>query len=86
METFPAWQDLVFTFGQLLFVVALVPSIISADKPALSSSLMTGTILAIFGATYASMGLWWSAASSAVIAGTWFVLATQTLYVRRKKH
>lgn len=56
---------------------ALLPSLIGRDKPALSSSLMTGTLIAIFGYTYFTLGLYSSTVSSAVCALAWFVLAIQ---------
>ncbi|MEX1027637.1 MAG: hypothetical protein WD049_06480 [Candidatus Paceibacterota bacterium] len=84
MDSIPMWQDIVFSLGQVLFVVALLPSVFSKDKPALSSSLMTGCILATFGITYASMGLYWSAGTAAAIAATWFVLAVQKFLMNQK--
>jgi len=71
------WQDIVISIGQWLMTAALIPSLIGKDKPAFSSSLMTGTLIAIFGVTYATLGLWSSTVSSAACALVWFILALQ---------
>ncbi len=71
------WQDWIFSTGSIIFSIALVPSVLGKDKPALSTSLMTGTILAIYIVAYISLSLWFSAATSVLIAGTWFLLAYQ---------
>ena len=71
------WQDIVISLGQWLMTAALIPSLLGKDKPALSSSLMTGTLIAIFGYTYFTLGLYSATVSSSVCALAWFVLAVQ---------
>lgn len=71
------WQDIVISVGQWAMTAALVPSLIGPNKPAVSSSIMTGTLIAIFGITYASLDLWSATVSSGVCALAWFVLAWQ---------
>ncbi len=71
------WQDFIISGGQWIMTLALVPSIFSADKPALSTSLLTGTIIVAFGIAYASLDLWSSTVSSSVCALAWFILALQ---------
>ncbi|MDD2658012.1 MAG: hypothetical protein PHD04_05220 [Candidatus Pacebacteria bacterium] len=71
------WQDIVISVGQYVFVLALLPSIFGKDKPALLSSILTGTILLVFGAVYVTLALWSSAISSAVLTVAWFILAFQ---------
>lgn len=72
-----AWQDIILTVGNYIFAIALLPSVFGPDKPALSSSLMTGTVLAIFGVVYLSLGLVSSTFSVALTSVIWFVLAYQ---------
>src|SRR3989344_2492729 len=72
-----ALQDIILSGGEYIFVIALLPSVFGGDKPALSSSLLTGFVLAIFSAVYASLDLWSSTIASAIVATTWFVLAWQ---------
>lgn len=71
------WQDIVFSIGQWFFIIALIPSLISKDKPAFSSSISTGAVLLVFAFTYMSLGLWTSGVSSLLLAGMWFALAVQ---------
>jgi hypothetical protein len=71
------WQDIVFTIGNIVFIVALVPSIMGKAKPALSTSLMTGTFMAIFALTYITLGLWFSSIATFCGAAAWLVLAAQ---------
>lgn len=78
------WQDIVLSVGQYIFVIALLPSVFGKDKPALSSSLLTGTVLGVFTAVYATLGLWSSTIASTLVTATWFLLAWQQ-YRRRNK-
>ena len=71
------WQDIIFSIGQWVFIIALIPSVVSKDKPALSSSLMTGSVLAVFAFTYFTLSLWMSGASTILVAAIWFILAIQ---------
>lgn len=71
------WQDWVITLGSLVFVFALIPSVLSKDKPALSTSLMTGTVLVIFALTYLTLSLWTGAATTFLTGVLWFTLAIQ---------
>ncbi len=78
------WQDIVISVGQYIFALALLPSIFSADKPALSSSVLTAVVIIVFGATYVTLGMWSSAIASAVLALGWSVLAFQKYTQKRK--
>lgn len=51
------WQDWVFAIGSLIFAAALIPSVRGQDKPALSTSLTTGSVLIIFALTYLTLSL-----------------------------
>ena len=71
------WQDYVITTGLIIFGVALIPSVIGKDKPALSTSLITGTVMVIFAATYVTLHLWFSAISQLLTSLVWLTLAVQ---------
>lgn len=71
------WQDWVLTAGQFLFIFALAPSVLSKDKPALTTSLLTGTVLAMFSFVFATLYLWLAATITSVTSLTWFLLAYQ---------
>lgn len=71
------WQDVVLTAGQFVFIVALAPSVLSKDKPALATSLLTGSVLAVFVICFASLSLWLAAITTSFSSLTWFILAYQ---------
>ena len=73
------WQDIVIGIGSLIFAAALVPSVLSKDKPALWTSITTGIVLAVFTATYASLSLWYATFTTSLAALLWIVLAVQKL-------
>ena len=79
------WQDMVFSLGSTFFFIALLPSILGKDKPALATSLITGAVMAAFVFTYASLSLWTSAAFSALISASWFTLAFQKYSANKKE-
>lgn len=71
------WQDFIFTIGSLVFALALLPSVLGPHKPALASSVMTGSVLFIFAVTYITLGLIFSAISVCLTAIMWTILAIQ---------
>lgn len=79
------WQDVVISVGQWAMTAALIPSLIGKDKPAVSSGIMTGTLIAIFGFTYGTLGLWSAVISSAVCSIVWYVLAWQRYRMNRRE-
>lgn len=79
------WQDWVFGIGTIIFSIALLPSILSKEKPAISTSIPTGSILALFALTQASLSLWFASGMSLVAAFLWFTLALQKYRIERKK-
>jgi hypothetical protein len=79
------WQDILLTIGSILLLVALLPSVRAKDKPIVTTSLLTGTVLFVFAIIYASLDLWFSAAITVLTSTTWLVLAYQKARQRRKK-
>ena len=71
------WQDLVLTTGSVLFIIALAPSVFSKDKPALTTSLLTGTVLAVYAVVYVTLSLWLTTVTVGFTSLTWFILAYQ---------
>lgn len=71
------WQDIILTGGGYVFIIALIPSIVGKDKPAFSSSLLTGGILGAYAIVYATIGLVSAAISTALLALAWLFLAWQ---------
>lgn len=71
------WQDLVLTIGSWILNFSLVPTIKGKQKPALTTSVTYSTILSIFVFTFFSLGLILTAATTAVGALGWIILAIQ---------
>lgn len=72
-----SWQDIILSAGSLLLAASLIPSVISNDKPALSTSILTGFILFMFSIVYATLSLWTSVFANSLSVTLWFVLAVQ---------
>ena len=77
------WQEVVFTVGGFMFFVALLPSIFSDNKPALSTSLMTASFLSLFVVAFAKLDLWWSAGAQALGALAWWILTIQSWFTQK---
>ena len=71
------WQDWVFSVGQIIFLIALIPTLKGKDKPAILTSIITSLILAIFAFTYFSLKLWFTTVSSIAMTAAWATLAIQ---------
>jgi hypothetical protein len=80
-----SWQDGVFTFGALVFIIALIPAVKGPNKPPLSTSLVTGCTLGVFALTFASLDLWYSAATEAAVSALWLVVAVQVALGNKEK-
>jgi hypothetical protein len=72
-----SWQDTVLSIGSLLLAASLIPSVVSSDKPAISTSILTGSILFIFSVVYATLSLWAAVFANSLSVTLWFVLAAQ---------
>ena len=81
-----AWQDYILTIGTILFIIALIPSIFSKDKPALATSLLTGSVLAIFAFVYATLSLWLTTITVSITSITWLILAYQKYKIDQHKN
>lgn len=77
-------QDVILTVGALVFIVALLPTMFGREKPALTTSITTGTVLVVFSGVYVSLGLWFSAATTLVTACCWFTLAAQKYFGQKQ--
>lgn len=70
------WQDAVLTFGGLVLAGLLVP--VLRDEDAVvprTTSIPTGSVLALIAATYVTLDLMFAAAASTASAGAWFSIA-----------
>ena len=73
------WQDYVIAIGSWLFIIALIPTIISKEKPALTTSLLTASVLTSYVLCFSSLGMLMSAISGAGTALCWWILAFQKM-------
>jgi hypothetical protein len=71
------WQDVVLTIGQVIFIIALFPSILSKDKPALQTSMLTSAVAFSIAVVYLTLSIPFAAVSAALNGTLWFVLAVQ---------
>lgn len=77
-----SWQDIILTGGSIVFIIALLPSVFSNNKPASSTSAMTGSILLVFAFVYGSLHLWFATVTTLITAALWFTLLVQKLRKR----
>lgn len=74
------WQDKVLALGQGLFVLALIPTVMSTScKPPLSTSIPTAIILTVFAWTFSTLRLPWAANTSLASAVTWLIITIQQM-------
>lgn len=71
------WQDAVIAAGELIFVIALIPAMLSASKPPRSTCAITSAVLFIYAGTFASLNLWWGAWMTFLGAACWAMLLFQ---------
>jgi len=79
------WQDLVITMVQISLAGALLPSVFKPDKPALASSIMSSSLLAILAFTFATLSLWFAAFSTMLGCAVWVVLGAQKYRIHKSK-
>jgi hypothetical protein len=72
-----SWQDIVFTAGSWVLIIALLPTVFSKNKPTSATSFMYGTILLIFTFTYLSLALWFTTLSTGITALIWYIIGVQ---------
>lgn len=80
-----SWQEWVLTVGQIIFVFALLPTILGKDKPAFSTSFINGTVLATFAFTYFALFLPFAGVLSAIMSAAWYLLAIQKKRMTKKR-
>ncbi len=71
------WQDYALGVVQAMFAVALMPTLLDRQKPALSTSAMNAAGMTIITVVYVSLLLWLSAAVAAIVGIQWVILWTQ---------
>lgn len=80
------WQDHVLAAVQVVFALALLPTLVHpTHKPPISSSVITTSAMAAVTFTYFSLALWWSAALAAIVTLEWFIIGLQRHQLNKKE-
>lgn len=75
------WQDVVPIIGNVVFAVALIPSILSKHKPHRWTCAMTAAVLFAYAGTFWTITLWYWSLATLVTAIAWVIL----LFQRRRQ-
>jgi hypothetical protein len=78
-----SWQDLVLAAGGFVIAAGIVPTILSAVKPPLATTLILVSVLAVSTVAFATLGLWLTAVGCAIQMGLWAVVLAQSVLARR---
>lgn len=73
------WRDYVLFAGQIIFLVALVPTVIGNSKPEFSTCIITATGMTVFTYVYATVRWWWTTAIASLVTVLWWILVLQTI-------
>ncbi len=77
------WQDWIIGIGNFVFFVALIPTIRAYEKPAVSTSAMTASVMTTFVICFVTLHLWLSFVAGALSASCWWILMVQVI-IRNK--
>ena len=72
-----SWQDWTFALGNVVLSAGLVPALMDAQKPPLTSALTIVPVLVLFVAAEWTLNLKLSAACTVVQIAAWVALAAQ---------
>jgi hypothetical protein len=75
------WQDIIPIVGNIIFFIALLPSILSKNKPHRVTCAMTAAILFLYAGTFWTITLWYWSLATLATASAWTIL----LFQRRSK-
>ena len=76
---------MVIAIAQIFFIVALIPSITTKDKPALLTSAMNMTLVWAIAITQFTLGLWFSTVTAIAIGVGHLVLTVQKAKTNKRK-
>lgn len=71
------WQDYILMFWQWIFIVILLPSLFTDQKPHILTSSFTSIGLFTFGVIYYSLELFWASIPTFIHGVGWLILAVQ---------
>lgn len=76
------WQDYILVIGNFLLSIALIPSLISPDKPHWHTSLLTTVVCMAFCLVYAALELDLALISGIIVTAMWLALFLQAIFKR----
>lgn len=79
-----SWQDVTILISEVFFAIALFPSIMSKDKPALITSVLNAFFLVVLAFTNYTLNLYGATVGFIVVGGLWFVLAVQKYLIDKR--
>lgn len=79
------WQQTILALGQVVFIIALLPSVFSSDKPEIWTSIITGSVALSIAITYTTMSLPIAAVSAFFNFVFWSILASQKYHQIQKQ-
>lgn len=71
------WQNIVPIIGNIIFAVALIPSIRSKYKPHKLTCAMTASVLFVYAITFWSINMWYWSLATLITATAWTILFFQ---------
>lgn len=71
------WQDIIPIVGNIIFTVALIPSIVSKHKPHRWSCAMTAGVLLMYVVTFWTVTMWYWSLATLATATAWIILLVQ---------
>jgi hypothetical protein len=74
------WQDAIFATGEVVFMIGLLPSVFSDNKPAALTSLATAIMLMAFLLVHASYKLWMAFILCSGTIILWWILFVQVAF------
>ena len=74
-----SWQDIILMIGNMLFFIALLPSIFTEHKPSKWTSLLTAATLTVFTCTYFTLDLVYATSTVGLTALAWWTLFFQKM-------
>ena len=79
------WQDFILTGGIIMFIIALIPSVISKNKPAKATCIITASTNLIFAFVYITLGLWLTFSFNLITTTLWAIMIFQSRKEKKKK-
>ena len=79
------WQDWFLTVAQTILIFALIPTVLSKQKPAVPTCLITTIVVFGVAVVYTSLSLWMSAITALLNAVMWLILSVQSINLRKKR-